>query len=77
MAYHSYYGTIDPFGIGDDDYVGGGSGGVGYVMIVITTATPVSEQILTVRYAWRKSSVKTAFRRESRVHFTQLDVYRG
>jgi len=26
------------------------------MMIVITTTTPVSEQILTVRYAWRRSS---------------------
>jgi len=49
------------------------------MMIVIKTMTtaPVSEQILTVLYAWRKSSVQTAFRRERRVHFTQLDVCRG
>jgi hypothetical protein len=44
------------------------------MIVITTTTTPVSEEILTVRYAWRKSSVQTAFRRERRVHFTQLDV---
>jgi hypothetical protein len=47
------------------------------MIVITTTTTSVSEQSFTVRYAWRKSSVQTASRRERRVHLTQLDVCRG